>query len=329
MNTFEAAALGLLQGLTEFFPISSSGHLVIARWLFGWDTGSPAADKSFDAAVHLGTALAAAVFLRSDLMGIARAVVASVRSGSRGPRDHTAGPTKHESTSRCSSSTTLSEPSGLPDVARDDCVNSAGSTEVSPTREDPMDLRNIAFLVLLASLPAAVAGLLGEELIAESLSEPMVVAFSLGVFGVVLWVADRMGSKKRTLASLGLADALSIGLAQTLALVPGVSRSGITMTAGLVLGLDRTASTKFSFLLLLPITGGAGLYGIAKLAVDPMSVAMTPFVVGVVTSAVAGYAAAAAISRLVRTRTYLPFVAYRIVVSIALLAAQMSRVGQG
>lgn len=324
MNTFEAAALGLLQGLTEFFPISSSGHLVIARWLFGWHAGSAAADKSFDAAVHLGTAVAAAVFLRADIREMARAVGASVRSRTRRRRDRTTGPTEHEASAPSSSSATPPASSGPLDAARDDYVGCAGSREVSPTREHPTDPRKIALLVLLASLPAAIAGLLGEEFVAESLSEPMLVTLSLGLFGVVLWVADRTGSKKRTLGSLGLGDALVIGLAQTLALAPGVSRSGITMTAGLLRGLDRTASTKFSFLLLLPITGGAGVYGIAKLAVDAEAVAMTPFIVGVLTSAIAGYAAAAAISKLVRTRSYLPFVAYRIVVSIALLLAQVS-----
>jgi undecaprenyl-diphosphatase len=172
----------------------------------------------------------------------------------------------------------------------------------------------IAWFIAAATVPAAITGALGEELIADHLGEPWQIAILLAVFAVLLWIADRR-PQQRQIGDLTLGRAFAVGLAQTLALAPGVSRSGITITAGRFLGLDRDSAARFSFLLLVPITLGAVLWkGLTDVVLDELPPGSTgPFVVGMIASAVSGFLAIVFLLRYVRTHSYDVFVLYRLI----------------
>ena len=174
----------------------------------------------------------------------------------------------------------------------------------------------IAWFIAAATVPAAITGAVGEELIADNLGEPWQIAILLAVFGVLLWIADRR-PQTRHIDDLTLGRSFAVGLAQTLALAPGVSRSGITITAGRFLGLDRDSAARFSFLLLVPITLGAVLWkGLTDVVLGELPPGSTgPFVVGVLASALSGFAAIVFLLRYVRTHSYDIFVAYRLIAS--------------
>jgi len=178
--------------------------------------------------------------------------------------------------------------------------------------ENPTE--RLAWYIVVATIPAAVVGALGEELIAEHLGEPWQIAILLAAFAVVLWIADRSRAERKV-ADLRLADAVTVGLVQTLALMPGVSRSGVTISAARFLGLDRDAAARFSFLLLLPTTLGAVVWkGVTDVVLADLPPGSTgPFVVGTLAAAVSGLAAIWALLGYVRTRTYSIFVLYRLV----------------
>lgn len=188
--------LALIQGLTEFLPISSSGHLVLAPYLFGWDDQGLA----YDIAAHAGTLLAVVAYFRRDLGSLARPLIAT---------------------------------RGRPDFA------------------DPAV--QLLLWLAVATVPVCVVGLLAKGFIEAYLRSPEVIALTTIVFGLVLGFADRLGTRRRPLSSLGVPGALAVGMAQVLALVPGTSRSGITMTAALALGLTRTDAARFSFLMSIPV----------------------------------------------------------------------------
>ena len=269
MPIIEAIVLGVVQGLTEFLPISSSGHLLIVPWLFGWDSlESASIKKSFDVALHLGTLIAVVSYFRRDL---GRYVVAGT---------------------------------GL--VVR---------------RQRPVsDDARLAWLLVVSAVPAVLAGVVLERFIVDSLGTPVVIAVSLIGFGILLGIADR-STGRRQVTEVGLRDALIIGTAQVLALNPGTSRSGITMTAGRFLGLSRDAAARFAFLMSVPITAGAVVYELGGLVVDGVPDDLVlPMVVGVVTSAVAGWTAVWATIRIVRTYSFTPFVIYRVALGIVILA---------
>jgi undecaprenyl-diphosphatase len=178
----------------------------------------------------------------------------------------------------------------------------------------------IAWLVAVASVPAALVGALGEEVIAERLGEPWQIAILLGLFGAVLWIADRR-PENREMGELGLGSAVAVGLAQCLSLMPGVSRSGITITAGRFLGLDRDSAARFSFLLLVPITFGAVVYkGVGDVLLADLPPGMAgPFLVGSLASGASGLAAISALLGYVRRHDYSLFVFYRLAVALAVL----------
>jgi undecaprenyl-diphosphatase len=178
----------------------------------------------------------------------------------------------------------------------------------------------IAWFIAAATVPAAVVGALGENLIADNLGEPWQIAIFLAVFGVLLWIADRR-PQSRHIEDLTLGRSFAVGLAQTVALAPGVSRSGVTITAGRFLGLDRDSAARFSFLLLVPITLGAVLWkGLTDVVLGELPPGSTgPFVVGVIASAVSGFAAIAFLLRYVRTHSYDIFVAYRLILAALVL----------
>ena len=266
-----AVVLGITQGLSEFLPISSSGHLILVPWLFGWEelTGAANADlnKTFDVALHVGTIFASLVYFRKDLARLAGAALASIR-------------------------------------------------QRAVTTTD----QRLAWLLLLSSVPGAIVGAGLEGSINEHLGEIWLIAVMLIVFGLLLLVADRLPSDRGE-GDYGPRQALTMGLAQAAALSPGVSRSGITITAGRFLGFDRNAAARLSFLMSMPITGGAALYKGAELAVDglPPGTAAA-FFWGIVASGLTGLAAVWLVLRVVRTRSFLPFVVYRVAAGLAVLA---------
>jgi undecaprenyl-diphosphatase len=263
-----AIILGLVQGLSEFLPISSSGHLLLVPWLFNWhDFDNSAIEKAFDVALHLGTLVAVVGYFRREL-------VVYVREGLR----------------------------------------------LVIHRERPATPEGrLAWLLVLSSLPAAVAGALLEKTIDDKLGKPGLIAVSLIVFGVWLGVADRRAGS-RTLDDFDRDDAVKVGAAQVLALNPGTSRSGITMTAARYLGFTRDAAARASFLMAIPVTAGAVAYKLLKLAKDGVPSGLgVPMVVGIVTAGLSGWAAVWGMLRLIRTRSFMPFVIYRCALGVVVL----------
>jgi undecaprenyl-diphosphatase len=266
-----AIVLGVTQGLSEFLPISSSGHLILVPWLFGWDelTGAANADlnKTFDVALHVGTIMATLLYFRKDLFRFAAAALSSIR-------------------------------------------------QRAVTTTD----QRLAWLLFLSAIPGAIVGAGLEGFINEHLGQIWLIAVMLIVFGLLLLLADRLPSNLGE-GDYGPRQAITMGLAQAAALSPGVSRSGITITAGRFLGFDRNAAARLSFLMSMPITGGAALYKGAELAVDglPPGTAAA-FFWGIVASGITGLAAVWLVLRVVRTRSFLPFVVYRVLAGVAVLA---------
>jgi undecaprenyl-diphosphatase len=263
-----AIILGLVQGLSEFLPISSSGHLLLVPWLFNWhDFDNTSIEKAFDVALHLGTLVAVVGYFWKEL-------VVYVREGIR----------------------------------------------LVVHRERPATPEGrLAWLLVLSSIPAAIAGALFEKSIDNKLGKPGLIAASLIVFGILLAVADRRAGV-RTLPEFQRDDALKIGAAQVLALNPGTSRSGITMTAARFLGFTRDAAARASFLMAIPVTGGAVAYKMLKLAKDGVPNGLgVPMIVGIVTAAIAGWAAVWGTLRLIRTHSFMPFVIYRCALGVAVL----------
>ena len=260
MPIIHAVILGLVQGLSEFLPISSSGHLLLVPWLFRWhDFDNSAIEKAFDVTLHLGTLVAVVGYFRREL-------VVYVRDGVR----------------------------------------------LVIHRERPATPEGrLAWLLVLSSLPAAAAGALFEKTIDDKLGKPGLIAVSLIVFGVLLGLADRRAGS-RTLDDFNRDDAVKVGAAQVLALNPGTSRSGITMTAARYLGLTRDAAARASFLMAVPVTAGAVVYKLLKLAKDGVPAGLgVPMIVGVITAGLSGWAAVWGMLRLIRTRSFMPFVIYR------------------
>jgi undecaprenyl-diphosphatase len=263
-----AIVLGIVQGLTEFLPISSSGHLLLVPWLFGWDDfESESVEKAFDVALHIGTLAAAIAYFRHDLAVYVREGVRAV-------------------------------------VHRDRPVTTDG---------------RVAWLLVLSTVPAAAVGAVFESQIDEGLGTPTIIAVSLILGGLLLAWADR-ASGTRQVDDYHARDALIVGAAQALALNPGTSRSGITITAGRFLHFDRDAAARLSFLMMIPVTGGAVLFKMAGLALDGIPEGLLlPMVAGIVSAGISGWLAVWGTLKLVRTHSFTPFVIYRVVVGIAVL----------
>jgi undecaprenyl-diphosphatase len=269
LSDWQALALGIVQGLTELLPISSSGHLIIVPWLANWQylETHDQFNQTFDVALHVGTLAAVVVYFWADVVRLVGAWFRSLRR----------------------------------------------------RRIETADQR-VAWFVAVATVPAAAIGALGEDVIADRLGEPWQIAILLAVFGVLLWLADRREPTRR-MSELSLGTAAAVGLAQTLALAPGVSRSGITITAARVLGLDRDSAARFSFLLLIPIVFGASLWkGLTDVVFGELPPGSSgPFVVGILASAVSGLAAIWALLGYVRRHDYSVFAVYRLVAAAVIL----------
>ncbi|HXL44108.1 MAG TPA: undecaprenyl-diphosphatase UppP [Gaiellaceae bacterium] len=270
LSDWQALVLGIVQGLTELLPISSSGHLILVPWLADWHylEAHPDFNKTFDVALHLGTLVAVVVYFWSDVV---RYVTAGFRS--------------------------------------------VGRHSVSGPDE------RIAWYVFAATIPTAVAGAAGEDVIEKHLGQPWQIAILLAVFGVLLWLADRL-PERRTIQDLRFGTAFAIGVSQILALVPGVSRSGITITTGRAAGLDRDSAARFSFLLLIPVVFGAVVYkGVKHVLIESLPPGSTgPFVVGTLAAAGVGLVAIDVLLGYVRRRDYSPFVVYRLLAAGIVLA---------
>jgi undecaprenyl-diphosphatase len=268
MSNLEALLLGVVQGLTEFLPISSSGHLILVPWLqdYTFLQDNEAFNKTFDVALHAGTLVAAIAYFRVEVVTLLR---------------------------------------GFLQAARQRAIR---------TPE-----QRLSVAIAIGTVPAVIAGGLGSSFIDEHLGEPWMIAIQLILFGALLGYADRM-PQRRNLGEAGLRDGWYVGLAQVLALAPGTSRSGITITAARWLGLDRDSAARFSFLLLIPAVAGATLYKAASAFNEglPSGVA-GPMVVGTIAAAVSGYLAISFLLRLVRTTSYRPFVLYRYFAGAAVL----------
>lgn len=260
MEFLQAVVLALLQGLTEFLPISSSAHLILLPKLFGW----PDQGLSFDVAVHVGTLAAVSLYFKSDIRQLTSAW----------------------------------------------CVN---VFEGTPTQES-----KLAWAVIIATLPAVIFGLLANEWFIETLRDPLLIAAMTIGFGLLLWWADRSGSRSNQEYALTLKQALLIGCAQAIALIPGTSRSGVTITAGLALGLTRKAAARFSFLLSIPIILAAGIVKLFDLIRQPEQVSWLVLGLATFVSALAAYSCVHYFLALVERIGLTPFVIYRIVLGLFL-----------
>jgi undecaprenyl-diphosphatase len=266
MTEFQALVMGLVQGLSEFLPISSSAHLALTPWFFGWDDPGLA----FDVALHIGTLVAVAWYFRREWVALARSA-----------------------------------------------VSIAGKRRV----ETP-DEWKFVFLVV-ATIPAGIAGLLFEDLAETTFRSPKLIAINLMIMGVALYLVDRLAKRDRPLKEMTVRDAIIIGFVQCLALVPGVSRSGSTITGARFLGFDRQSAAVFSFLMSFPVTLAAAVLK-APDAFAGSTEASTIFI-GIVAAAVSSWLAIAVLLRFVSRYSFGIFAAYRLVLGVVILATLAAR----
>jgi undecaprenyl-diphosphatase len=267
----QAAIIGLIQGLTEFIPISSSAHLIFVPRIAGWN--DPFINSNaFDVMLHMGTLVALLIYFWGDLVSLLLAWLASIRDRS--------------------------------------------------IRGDPS--RRLAWLLVISVIPGALLGAFGESFFDTFFREHslLYIAALLAIGATILWIAEAVGRRRRELDDLRVRDAATIGAAQALALFPGISRSGITIAAGLFLGLEREAAARFSFLMATPIIAGAGIWKARELFGGALGTAdVLPLVVGFVAAALAGLAAIAFLLAYLRRRSTALFIGYRYVAAALLVVA--------
>lgn len=259
MTLVQIIVLSLIQGLTEFLPVSSSAHLILGSKFFSW----PDQGLVFDVATHLGTLLAVLVYFRKDILNM----VLSWKG------------------------------------------NASGNESA----------RRLGPILVLASVPAIIAGGLLHGWVESALRDTRVIAFSTIGFGLLLWWADARFARDKGLADISIKTGLVIGLAQMLALVPGTSRSGITITMGRMLGFGADSAARFSFLLSMPVIAAAGAYGFLRMFSHDTPIDWLQFSLAIVLSAVAGWACIAAFLALLKRVGLVPFVIYRLILGLALL----------
>jgi undecaprenyl-diphosphatase len=266
--------MGIAQGLTEFLPISSSGHLLLVPFFLGWDDAF-INSLAFSVMLHLGTLAALLVYFRADWLRIVPAGFAAIRDRSF---------------------------AGDPD-------------------------RRLAWLLVAATIPAAIAGFVFNDAIETVVREPALVAVTLVIGGLILWLADRLGRSDRQVDDVTFPIATGIGAAQALALIPGISRSGISISAARFAGLDRENAARFSFLMATPITAGAIVFEVRRLVSGELGVdvEVLPLVVGMLTSFAAGVFAISILLRYLRTHSLTIFVVYRFVLAGLVLIVLANR----
>lgn len=256
--------LGITQGVTEFAPVSSSGHLILVPWLFGWSILDNAElNKTFDVALHMGTLVGALAYFWRDVVLYLRAWFRSIASRSIRTTD-----------------------------------------------------QRLAWALVIGTIPGALGGALFEEVVTNDLGQPWLIAVMLVGFGVLLYVVDRVAARRRSIEDVGARDGLLLGVAQAAALQPGVSRSGVTITAARAMGLDRPSAARFSFLLSLPIIAGAGVLKGIDLVRTGLPAGMAgPFAWGMLASAVSGFLVISFLLAYLRRRDFALFLWYRIAVA--------------
>jgi undecaprenyl-diphosphatase len=279
VTILQAIILGIVQGLTEFLPISSSGHLILVPWLFNWHflLNNPDLNKTFDVALHLGTFAAVLVYFWREVVRLISAWVRSIARRS------------------------LADPEA-----------------------------RLAWLLFVSTIPAAFLGVAFESFIEDRLGKPWIIAVMMIVFALVMYAIDHVAKLDRDLEALTWTDSILIGIAQAFALCPGVSRSGVTMMTGLALRLDRESAARYSFLLSIPVIGGAAAYKALQVAQDglPAGTAM-PFAVGIVSAAISGMVAIWFVLAYLRRHNFNLFVIYRIVVAVGILILIVAGVRSG
>lgn len=260
ISAFQAIVLGIVQGLTEFLPVSSSAHLILVPWLFKWpeDPG-----LAFDVVLHLGTLLALLVFYWREWLDMAL----SIANGNRAQR-------------------------------------------------------RLLFLLIVASVPGAIIGVLLEKQAETIFRSPVLIAGTLAILGVFLWAGDAYGSRKRKIDQITFLDAILVGLSQALAIIPGVSRSGATITTARFLGIEREDAANFSFLMATPIIAGAGLIEARKFIHSGLTAQLGW---GFAASAVFGLIAIFGLLKFVRTHSYRSFAIYRIALALLVVAVAFAR----
>jgi undecaprenyl-diphosphatase len=261
MTLIQIIVLALIQGLTEFLPVSTSAHLILGSKAFGW----PDQGLVFDVATHLGTLIAVLIYFRHDLIEMAKAWLGPVRNDA--DRQH----------------------------------------------------RAMVVYLAIASVPALLIGFLAHDLVEFYLRDLRIIAWTTIGFGLVLWLADAVGPKQRSIEEINVKSAVIIGLAQAFALIPGASRSGVTITAGRFLGFSPDAAARFSFLLSIPIIGAAGSFGVLRVASGDAPIEWGQFMLAVVLAAVAGWLCIAAFLALLKRVGLMPFVIYRLLLGAVLL----------
>jgi undecaprenyl-diphosphatase len=273
-TVIQALVMGIVQGLTEFLPVSSSGHLIVVPFLAGWNDAF-ITSLAFSVMLHMGTLVALLVYFRSDWIRLVPAGLATIRDRS----------------------------------FHDD--------------ED----RRLAWLLVGATVPAAIVGLLFSDVIEASFRSVGLVAITLVLGGLILLVADRFGAKSRTIDDVTFPIAIGIGAAQALALIPGISRSGISISAGRMVGMDRESAARFAFLMAMPVTAGAGVFEVRKLLAGEggVQIETLPLVVGMVAAAISGLAAIHFMLSFLRRRSLDVFVWYRFALAAVVLVFWLRR----
>lgn len=260
-DILRAIVLGIVQGLTEFLPISSSGHLIVARELFGWEFAD---DLTFDVSLHIGTTAAVLSFFWRDWLTMLRSALLWL----------------------------------------------TGQRERST--DGAYDAR-VLMLLVVGSIPIAILGFALQDWVEDEVRSPVLVGVMLIVVGLVLFAADRLSRGDRSVHGSGPLDAVMVGTAQALALIPGVSRSGITISAGLLRGFTRQDAARFSFLLSTPAIGGAALLTLSDaISEGTFEDDLDIIIAGALTSAVVGWLSIAYLMRYIQTRSFTPFVVYRL-----------------
>ena len=274
MGILQAIVLGLVQGATEFAPVSSSGHLILVPWMFGWMLiGDSDVQKAFDVALHVGTLIGALIYFRHD---VARYLGAWFRS-------------------------------------------------IAARQMSTPDAR-IAWALVVGTIPGAIAGALFENVIQEKLGAPLLIALMLVAFALLLVIVDRRARSDRPFDSIGPREGLLLGTAQALALQPGVSRSGVTITAARAMGLDRESAARFSFLLSLPIIAGAGAYKAVDLAQTGLQGHAAEFVAGMVASAISGFLVIWGVLKYLKRHDFMIFLWYRVAVAAIVIVLIIANV---
>jgi undecaprenyl-diphosphatase len=273
-HILQAIVIGVVQGLTEFLPISSSAHLIVVPRILGW--GDPFLNgAAFDVMLHLGTLVALLVYFWRDLVRLAAAGIRSIAERRIG--------------------------------------------------DDPD--RRLAWLLLVSAIPGAILGAVGESFFDTFFRERLFLIAVLALIGAaILWLAERQGSRRRELGDLRIGDAAIVGAAQAVALFPGISRSGITISAGLFVGLTRDAAARFSFLMGTPIIAGAAIWKLRTLlGPSDVPVEAVPLLAGMAAAAVAGLLAISVLLAFVRTRGYSVFVIYRLLFAAVIVVFVLAR----